>query len=280
MVVTINQAREEMANSLINMLDFTITIPLTEHTKLIHTNSFIKLNQELVGANSLYDIYTAMGKTIASRNVDFRKGYWYVAETEVSYKNNTMKLKLLALPSVPDYDKKDMDASSSSTGNTGKTVNKNTSSNSDFKLKNVPCLGKSDNAFLQDIVKKAIGTASTDLARAKNIYNYYNNHHVYSSYSCMQHTTFKSGWNDKSLNCGDGARVLSMMFKCIGLNPQIGNGHNHFWVRVKIDGKYYYCDQAGSPGARNTRTLGTAGNNGNVWKGTSGGSYRDYCYRC
>ena len=279
MVVPINEAREEMADSLINILDFSITIPLTDSTKHIHTNSFIKLNQDLFEADDLFNIYTQMGKTTASRYTQFRKGYWYVAETEVSYKNNTMKLKLLALPSVPNYDKKDMDASSSNS-NTGKTVNKNTSSNSDFKLKNVPCLGKSDNAFLQDIVKKAIGTASTDLARAKNIYNYYNNHHVYSSYSCMQHTTFKSGWNDKGLNCGDGARVLCMMFKCIGLNPQMGNGHNHFWVRVKIDGKYYYCDQAGSPGARNTRTIGTAGSNANVWGGVGGGSYFDYCHKC
>ena len=277
-MVAISEAREAMADSLLNILDFSITIPLTSVTSRIHTNSFIKLNQELFKADELFEIYTQMKKTTASRYTQFRKGYWYVAETEVSYKDQTMKLKLLALPSVPNYDKDDMNADNNS--DKSKTVNKDDTANSDFQLKDVPCLGKSDNVFLKDIVKKAIGTASTDLARAKNIYNYYNERHVYQGYSCMKHSTFKAGWNDGSLNCGDGARVLSMMFKCIGLDPQIGNGHNHFWVRVKIDGKYYYCDQAGSPGARNSRTLGSAGSNANVWKGVSGGSYRDYCYRC
>ena len=285
MVVTINQAREEMANSLINMLDFTITIPLTEHTKLIHTNSFIKLNQELVNANSLYDMYKAMGKTIASRNTDFRKGYWYVAETEVSYKYNTMKLKLLALPSVPKYDKNDMSADKSSTS-TGKTVGKATNtSSSNFKLKKIKGLSSSEQSFLEDIVKKAIGTANTDLTRAKNCYKYYQDNHVYTCTStdviAQYNRGFKSLWKQYRQSCGPGAATLYYMFKCIGLSPKIMNGHNHYWIQVDIDGKTYYCDQAGSEGSHNMCTNGkrrimstSKTSHCTVWKGATGGSVR------
>ena len=56
-MVAISEAREAMADSLINILDFSITIPLTSVTSRIHTNSFIKLNQELFKADELFEIY-------------------------------------------------------------------------------------------------------------------------------------------------------------------------------------------------------------------------------
>jgi hypothetical protein len=46
------------------------------------------------------------------------------------------------------------------------------------------------------------------------------------------------------------------MFKCIGLHPMILNGHSHYWIQVEIDGKTYYCDQAGSEGSHNMCTNG------------------------
>ena len=285
MVVTITQARDVMADSLISMLDFTITIPLTDLTKRIHTNSFIKLNQSLFNADYLWEIYKAMGKTPSSRNTDFREGYWYVQETEVNYKNNTMKLKLLALPSVPNYDKTDMNASGGSSSNVDKTsTDNNSSGSSNVKLKKNKDLSKKEQAFLEDIVKKAIGTKNTNVARAKACYKYYQDNHVYKA---LGHGTavrsdyargFKSLWNQRGQQCGPGAATLYYMFKCIGLSPQIMNGHNHYWIRVKIDGKTYYCDQAGAEGSHNVgkngkrRIMSTGTGDNVVWGGAGGGS--------
>lgn len=271
MVVTITQAREEMANSLINMLDFTITIPLTEHTKLIHTNSFIKLNQELVNASSLYDIYKAMGKTIASRNTNFRQGYWYVAETEVSYKDNTMKLKLLALPSVPNYDKNDM--SNNGGSSTGKTVGKaNTNTTSKVKLRG--------DKYCQEIVKKAIGTANNKLTMAKRCDDYFKKNHVYTKYYNFNYgKNFKNTWNHNALNCGDGAVCLCNMFYTIGLEPKmlLSPDAAHYFVKVKIDGSWYYCDQSGSEKAHTNRRLSKSHAHAvSVWNGYGTGSEKSW----
>lgn len=266
MAVTITQAREVMADSLISMLDFTITIPLTDLTKKIHTNSFIKLNQELFNADSLWRIYRDMGKTSASRNTSFRKGYWYVQETEVNHKNNTMKLKLLALPSVPNYSKTDMDFNG-----TGVTVAKTSSNNSNkVKLRG--------DKYCQKIVKKAIGTANTKLSMAKKCDDYFKKNHVYTRYNDFHHgKNFKKTWNAKAMNCGDGAVCLCNMFYTIGLDPKmlLSPDAAHYIVKVKIDGKWYYCDQSGAEGAHTNRRLSTNAKN-SVWNGYSTGSERSW----
>ena len=50
------------------------------------------------------------------------------------------------------------------------------------------------------------------------------------------------------------------------------NGHYHYWIQVEIDEKTYYCDQAGAPGAHNTRVMSTSAGDGSVWHGATGGS--------
>ena len=277
MSVPINIAREEMANSLINMLDFTITIPLTEDTKNIHTNSFIRLNQDLVTADNLFDIYSAMGKTTASRNVNFRKNYWYVEETEVSYKNKTMKLKLLALPSVPKYDKNDMNNNSSSTNKTVNKTSTNNKSNNNSFTGNVKLRG---DKYCQEIVKKAIGTANNQLTMAKKCDDYFKKNHVYTKYYNFNYgKNFKKTWNHNALNCGDGAVCLCNMFYTIGLEPKmlLSPDTKHYFVKVKIDGKWYYCDQSGSEKAHTNRRLSTShAHSVSVWNGYSTGSEKSW----
>lgn len=268
MVVPINEAREEMANSLINMFDFTITIPLTNLTKKIHTNSFIKLNTKLFDADYLWEIYKAMGKTSATRFVSFRQNYWYVSEVEVNYKNQTMKLKLLPLPSVPQYKKDELKASSS--GKSGKTIDKTNSgsTNSSLKIRKPKWMSKSDQRFLEDLVKKAVGTANSDLKRAKNCVDLFNKYHTYRLYYDFDYgKNFKRTWKAKGLNCGDGALCMAYMFYALGLDPKmhlgsagaIGEKYGHYWLEVKIDGKTYFTDHANCRGCAARSRLSTSG---------------------
>jgi hypothetical protein len=152
------------------------------------------------------------------------------------------------------------------------------SSTKDTSLEKV--LSGSDQTFLEETVKKAIGSKTGKEAQAKAIYKHYQDNHVYKYYPCMTSNSFKTLWNKNGHNCGDGARTLSYMFKCIGLDPYIMNGHNHFWIQVEIEGQTYYCDQAGSEGSHNHRHMGTSTGDDVVWGGASGGTRHDWNYGC
>ena len=266
-MVNISKARDLMADSLINMLNFTITIPLDAMCKNIHTNSFIKLNQELFKADYLWNIYKAMGKTSGSRWTEFRKNYWYVAETEVNYSKQTMKLKLLALPSVPPYKANDLD--NKETKSSKKVTSGKTSSKKDtVSLKKPSWMKKSDQNFIVDIVKKAIGTSTKTKTMANKCIVLFNKKHVYSLYYDFDHgKNFKSTWNDRSLNCGDGAVCMANLLYTLGLSPkmhlgsagEIGESYGHYWLEVNIDGKTYYVDHANCTGCGGRAKLRTSG---------------------
>ena len=95
---------------------------------------------------------------------------------------------------------------------------------------------------------------------AKACYKYYQDHHVYKRDSTAVEEDYKRGfkslWNQTGQSCGPGAACLYYMFNAIGLDPKIMNGHNHYWIQVEIDGKTYYCDQAGGEGTHNMCTNG------------------------
>ena len=80
---------------------------------------------------------------------------------------------------------------------------------------------------------------------------------------------FEKTWKANKHNCGDGASTLVAMFRCAGLNADIMHKPGHFYVRLKINGTKYYCDQSGASGSHNNKTLGKKGDNNNVWGGIS-----------
>lgn len=90
---------------------------------------------------------------------------------------------------------------------------------------------------------------------------------------------FEGTWKRSGHNCGDGAATLVAMYRCAGFKADIMHKYGHFYVRVNVNGKYYYCDQAGQSGSHNWRTLGSKGNNNNVYHGiTSSASVVGFRY--
>lgn len=84
---SIDEARDTVAKSLIELCQFTVTVPLSKKTKNIHTNSFIYF-EPLPFMDKMESIYKAMGKTRSTRFVSFRKGYWYVKAVSITYKGD------------------------------------------------------------------------------------------------------------------------------------------------------------------------------------------------
>ena len=122
---------------------------------------------------------------------------------------------------------------------------------------------------LDEVVKKAIGTLTETLAKAKAIDKAFKNHVYYKYYRDVHHPDIEDAWNNAHLNCADGANVLCAMFLSIGINATIvhtagKDGKGHYIVKLDISGQTYYTDNAASTGSHTTRSFGS------VWGPTSG----------
>ena len=242
----------ELTNGITDIAEVTITIPLSKITKKIRTRMFIQTKISLPKLQNMKELGQIFKTNAYYYNDQYVKNVWFVKKTKISVSPTDKSMTLTLLPFNDSY-QSEADTLSSlsekkSSNKTGETSTKTT----DVDLKG--------DKFLQDIVKKAIGTKTDKLAMAKACYKYYQDHHVYTykgtSVESDYARGFKSLWNQYRHSCGPGAATLYYMFKCIGLSPKIMNGHNHYWIQVEIDGKTYYCDQAGSEGSHNMCTNG------------------------
>lgn len=263
----------ELTNGITDLAEVTITIPLSNVTKKLHSRMFIQTKlslPELENMKQLGQIFKANAYYYNNRYV---KNVWFISKTKVSVSPTGESMTLTLLPFNDSYE-----SEANTLSGLTESKNKTTSSNKDT-TSNVNLSGDS---FLQDIVKKAIGTKTDKVAMAKACYKYYQDNHVYELVStdviAQYNRGFKSLWNQYKHSCGPGAATLYYMFECIGLDPKIMNGHNHYWIQVEIDGKTYYCDQAGAEGTHNIdstggrRVMSTSTGDHTVWHGATGGT--------
>ncbi len=98
-------AREKIVNSMLNLCNFTITVPLSDKTKNIRTDTFIYL-EPLDFTNTIKNIYNSLTNKsgIGCREckfIPYRHGYWYVEQVKIEYgSEQKMTLTLSPLPSV------------------------------------------------------------------------------------------------------------------------------------------------------------------------------------
>jgi hypothetical protein len=278
------QLTNELTKGLTDLAEVTITIPLSSVTKNIHTRMFIQTKlslPELQNMKQLGEIFMANSYYYNDKYV---KNVWFVKKTKISVSPTEKSMTLTLSPFNDSYEQEANSLKSLTEQKSKGKSNTTTSTTSDVSLSKV--LSGAEQTYLEEIVKKAIGTKTDKEAQAKAIYKYYQDNHVYSLYCCMTSSSFKTLWNKREHNCGDGARTLAYMFKCIGLEPKIMNGHNHFWIQVEINGKTYYCDQAGAGGSHNrdktgkSRIMSTSTGDHTVFGGATGGSSYSWNYGC
>ena len=263
----IDIARDEMAKSLIDMCSFEVTLPLSDKTKNIHTNSFIYF-EPVPQMEAMENIYENMGRNKSTRYVFFRKGYWYVKDVKISYSDDKQEMKLTLSPFPTVFEKQDMSGSSSSGKSATKVKTKKETKTTD-DISAPEDFSKADKEWAESIVRKAIGTKKDPKSRAIAIDKAFKSHIFYNYYECCYYTrdgkNFKNAWSH-GLNCADGANVLTALFRTAGLNADILHGPHHFFVRLKIDGKTYYTDNAAKSGNHTSRAFGS------TWKGMTSGS--------
>ena len=121
-------------------------------------------------------------------------------------------------------------------------------------------------ATIDEAVNKAIKGKKTALEKAKAIDSAFKNHVFYSYYYDVRHPDLDEAWKNAHLNCADGANVLCAMFIKAKIKAVIVHVPSHYIVKLTIDGKTYYTDNAADDGKHTTRPFGE------VWRGNTSGS--------
>ena len=294
------KALDEVINSVRDLETLTLKLPLgNPNLKLVHTNQFLftELESEIFELINMPEI----SKALTSKYTRF-SGYelnrWYIEGVTITRDRSqgTMELNLnpFATPFIKYQDnnrgfmKAYTDAKNKvekSTSSKTKTTSKVKSTTNGIKLKNVAKFNKKDQEYIKKVVTGALKKKNyprTEYKQMMAIYEHYNSNHVYNGYECMPKMRaygFEGTWKRKGHNCGDGAATLCAMFKCAGFTSDIMHKPGHFYVRVKVNGDWYYCDQAGAPEGHNGRKPGKKGNDNNVFNGiSSSASVVDFRY--
>ena len=259
----------ELTNGITDLAEVTITIPLSNVTKKLHARMFIQTKLSLPELQNMKKLGQIFKTNAYFYNDKYVKNVWFIKKTKVTVTPTDKSMTLTLLPFNDSYE-------SEASTLAGLTENNTQESTATVQIKG--------DSFLQDIVKKAIGTKTDIEDMAIACYKYYQNHHVYELTStdvvAQYNRGFKSLWNQYKQSCGPGAATLYYMFKAIGLDPKIMNGHYHYWIQVEINGKTYYCDQAGAEGTHNVdktgsnRVMSTSTGDHTVYGGATGGSVR------
>ena len=245
--------QQELTKGIAEVAEVTLTVPLSKITKKIHPRMFIKTKLSLPQLQNMKQLGQIFKANAYYYNSQYVKNVWFVKKTKISVTPTDASMTLTLSPFNDSYEA-EANTLAGLTEQKNKTSTSNTANTtSEVKL-------NCNDSYLQDIVKKAIGTKTDIEQMALACYKYYQDNHVYKLDSTWvvddYNRGFKSLWEQYGQSCGPGAATLYYMFKCIGLSPKILNGHNHYWIAVDINGKTYYCDQAGSEGSHNMCTNG------------------------
>lgn len=283
-------ATEEIIDSVRDLYSLKLKLPLgNPNLKLVHTNQFIftELPTDVFELVNMEIISKALNSKY-SRFSGYKINRWYVEGVTITNDKSHFDMELDLNPFASNFNKyrsemRDIEKAytdafnknntTTSTSST-KTVKKVKSTTNNLKLYNVKGFKKSDQQYIKKVVNQALKKANNPKDHFKQctaLHDYYKSNHVYNKYNDtpkMDAYGFEGCWKKKGHNCGDGALTLKAMFKCLGFNDvQVVLGHHHYWIKIKVDGTYCYCDQSGGEGKHNWRTFGKKYNNNTVWQG-------------
>lgn len=275
------EAVKKIVESVRNLETLKITLPLGNPSlRYVHTNQFLftELPEDFFKLANMAEIAKAINNSY-SRYSGYQLNRWYVENLTITNDKTNFNMELEVNPFASTLNKYRDDKLSFEKAYTDaqpkKTDKSVKSTSTGLKLKDVKGFSKKDNEYIKKVVQKALkkrNNPTNPLPIAYAIFEYYRDNHVYKKYDCMLKMKaggFEKTWKANDHNCGDGASTLVAMFRCAGLTADIMHKPGHFYVRLKINGTKYYCDQSGNSGKHNTRNIGKKGDTNNVWKGIS-----------
>lgn len=119
---------------------------------------------------------------------------------------------------------------------------------------------------IDGVVEDAIQGLTDALEIAKAVDKAFKEHVFYKYYKNVRHPDLDEAWQNAHLNCADGANILCAMFLKAGFKATIVHTPNHYIVKITIDKKTYYTDNAAATGSHTTRAFGE------VWRNITSGS--------
>lgn len=291
-VTTVNnkaKAKDEIIDSVRDLYTLKLKLPLgNPNLKLVHTNQFLftELPSGVFDLVNMDEISKALSGEY-SRYSGYELNRWYIEANTITNDKDNFSMELTLNPFASSFNKYKEEmrnfTKSYTDAFTQKTTsnNKSSSNNKTVKSTDAPItlygvkgFSKSDKEFIKKVVMKALTRANLPkdhFKQCKAIHEYYKSTHVYSYYydmPKMDNYGFEGCWKRSGHNCGDGAVTLKAMFQCLGFNDvQVVLGHGHYWVKIKVDGTYCYCDQSGGTGQHNWRSFSKHYNNNSVWQG-------------
>ena len=265
------EALEKLTEHNRDFLKLDITLPLgNKALKNVHTNQYLftELSENFSLAN-----WTILAKALnakSNRYSGYVENRWYIESNTITVDLESnkaeMKLGVNAFPSsYENYlkaNKEYQDAFKEEGSNNNNNGNGNQNTTNAVTTGDNPTVkdgwwGK----WVTEMVRKNVGTETDVLKKCKIMCDVFKKHAIYEGYNNMQKTggsvnNLEPVWNaNKHLNCGDGANFLSAFMSCCGATTSIllTYDYAHYIVRVRIDGKDYWCDQAGLEGSHDTR---------------------------
>ena len=276
------EAKKEITKSIRDLLTFNITVPLgNPNYKLIHTNKFLttKLPEDFILEN-----FGIIGKKLNSadtRYSGYRLNNWYVETQTITNDGTNGKIEFGLNPfasSITSYQTAYEDFVKAFSD----AISKNNTSNNTTSGKSKSTSKSTGSKTINSVVDKAIKGKSKPMDKAKAVDKAFKNHIIYSFYSNAnktkgKKTNFESAWKNGKLNCADGANILCAMYIYAGFTAVIihvpkggASKYGHYIVRVSVNGKYYYTDNAASSGKHTSRAFGKVWNDRT--KGTNKGT--------
>ena len=217
------KAKEQLIDSIRDLYNAKISLPLgNPNLKLVHTNQFLftELPTDVFELANMDVIATALNSTY-SRYSGYTLNRWYIEGITITNDGHTAKMDLELNPFASNVLKFRDDKQSFGKAYTDATTSNTTTSTSNkTKVKSVQTgnttLKGGQGTFIDNLVKKLIGKETNDLKKAKII------------------------------NCGDTSMLTTSMMRSAGLTADVVHGPNHFWTRIKINGKEYFSDATSS----------------------------------
>lgn len=281
------KARDEILESVRDLYTLKLKLPLgNPNLKLVHTNQFLftELPPEVFELANMEVISKALSSEY-TRYSGYELNRWYIEAVTITNDKSHFEMELTLNPFATSFNKyneemrsfekafKDAFEKKTETPATNNKTKVKSVNSEDVILKNVSGFNKSDREYIKKVVNDALKNKNyptDEVKRMKAIYKHYNSNHVYNGYDCMKKMRaygFEGTWKRSGHNCGDGASTMVAMFRCNGLTADIMHKYGHFYVRVKCNGEWWYCDQAGDTNQHNSRYPGKGGGDRNVWHG-------------
>lgn len=244
-------AKEKITESIRDLYTAKITLPLgNPNLKLVHTNQFLftELPTGVFELDNFEEIAQAMNGRY-SRYSGYTLNRWYVEEVTITNDGSSATMELSLNPFASGFRKYRDDKESFQKAFTDAFSSKSSNNTNVPSVKNTKTIDNNESKYINNIVKKIVGSETDNLKKAKLIHNHLLNYLSYVYYYDSHFSSAEKAYKHKKLNCADTSRVTASMFRSAGIPcyvVYISGSVGHYYTVLSYNNKLYSSDAVGS----------------------------------